>query len=394
MPDTATNTLLPEALSKESRIFIAGHRGMVGSAIYRSLTDAGYKHLIVRTHAELDLLDQLAVHKFFADIPVDYVILAAAKVGGIYANNSYPADFIYQNLMIEANVIEAAFRNGVDRLLFLGSSCIYPKHAPQPIREEDLLSGYLEATNAPYAIAKIAGIKLCESYNRQHGTHYRAVMPTNLYGPNDSFDLENSHVLPALIRKYHLAKLAASSDREESIERDTLVFGPLPDDIREALQGPKENCGNGAAASGPVVRLWGSGSPRREFLHVDDLASACITIMGLSDENYRRLCRFEPRSSEKNADNATEPGLSISDRVSHINVGVGTDQSIRELAKIVSSAVGYEGETVWDASKPDGTPRKLLDVSRLKRTGWTPRISLAEGIHSTYRWYLEKSAVG
>jgi GDP-L-fucose synthase len=393
MPDSENNPP-PEVLSKECRIFIAGHRGMVGSAILRSLTDAGYKHLIVRTHAELDLLDQRAVHKFFADIPIDYVILAAAKVGGIHANNSYPADFIYQNLMIEANVIEAAFRNGVDRLLFLGSSCIYPKHAPQPMREEDLLSGHLESTNAPYAIAKIAGIKLCESYNRQHGTHYRAVMPTNLYGPNDSFDLENSHVLPALIRKYHLAKLAAGSDRKESIERDTLVFGPLPDDIREALQDPKESRGNNAAATGPVVRLWGSGSPQREFLHVDDLASACITIMGLSDKNYRRLCRNEPRPPEKSADRTPEPDLSASAGVSHINIGVGTDLTIRELAEIVSSVVGYEGETVWDASKPDGTPRKLLDVSRLKRTGWTPLISLAEGIHATYRWYLEKSAAG
>jgi GDP-L-fucose synthase len=392
VPDNADIAPSPEVLPQECRIFVAGHRGMVGSAIQRSLTDAGFKHLIVRTHAELDLLDQRAVHKFFADIPIDYVILAAAKVGGIHANNSYPADFIYQNLTIEANVVEAAFRNGVDRLLFLGSSCIYPKHAPQPMREEDLLSGHLEPTNAPYAIAKIAGIKLCESYNRQHGTHYRAVMPTNLYGPNDSFDLENSHVLPALIRKYHLAKLAAGSDRKERIERDARVFGPLPEDIREALQTPKEGRGNSASASGPAVRLWGSGSPKREFLHVDDLASACITIMGLSDEGYRRLCRFEPRSSERSADSAPEADSGASARVSHINIGVGTDLSIRELAEIVSKAVGYEGETLWDASKPDGTPRKLLEVSRLKRTGWTPRISLAEGIHSTYRWYLEKSA--
>jgi GDP-L-fucose synthase len=392
VPDNADIAPSPEVLPQECRIFVAGHRGMVGSAIRRSLADAGFKHLIVRTHAELDLLDQRAVHKFFADIPIDYVILAAAKVGGIHANNSYPADFIYQNLTIEANVVEAAFRNGVDRLLFLGSSCIYPKHAPQPMREEDLLSGHLEPTNAPYAIAKIAGIKLCESYNRQHGTHYRAVMPTNLYGPNDSFDLENSHVLPALIRKYHLAKLAAGSDRKERIERDARVFGPLPEDIREALQNPKEGRGNSASASGPAVRLWGSGSPKREFLHVDDLASACITIMGLSDEGYRRLCRFEPRSSERSADSAPEADLGASARVSHINIGVGTDLSIRELAEIVSKAVGYEGETLWDASKPDGTPRKLLEVSRLKRTGWTPRISLAEGIHSTYRWYLEKSA--
>ena len=354
MPDTANNAPSPEVLSKECEIFIAGHRGMVGSAIHRSLTDAGYKHLIVRTHTELDLLDQRAVHKFFADIPIDYVILAAAKVGGIHANNRYPADFIYQNLVIEANVIEAAFRNGVDRLLFLGSSCIYPKNAPQPMGEDALLTGLL--------------------------------------GPIDSFDLENSHVLPALIRKYHLAKLAAGNDREESIERDTRVFGPLPHDIREVLQGPKESSGNNVVATGPAVRLWGSGSPHREFLHVDDLASACITIMGLSDESYRRLCRFKPRPSERRADSAPEPDPSASARVSHINIGVGTDLTIRELAEIVSSVVGYKGQTVWDASKPDGTPRKLLDVSRIKRTGWRPRIPLAEGIQSTYRWYLAKSA--
>ena len=394
MPETENNAPSPEVLSKHSRIFIAGHRGMVGSAIHRSLTDAGYKHVIVRTHAELDLLDQHTVQNFFIDTPIDYVILAAAKVGGIHANNSYPADFIYQNLMIEANVIDAAYRNGVDRLLFLGSSCIYPKHAPQPMREEDLLTGHLEPTNEPYAIAKIAGIKLCESYNRQHGTHYRAVMPTNLYGPNDSFDLENSHVLPALLRKYHLAKLAAGSDREEGIERDARVFGPLPDDIREALQVQKESCGKNVAATDPVVRLWGSGSPQREFLHVDDLATACITIMGLSDESYRRLCRFEPRPSQRGADSTPNSDFSASVRVSHINIGVGSDLAIRELAQMVSSVVGYEGKTVWDASKPDGTPRKLLDVSRLKRTGWVPRIPLAEGIQSTYRWYLNKSAAG
>jgi len=393
MPDSENNPPPPEVLSKEARIFIAGHRGMVGSAIHRSLTDAGYQHLIVRTHTELDLLDQRAVRKFFADIPIDYVILAAAKVGGIHANNSYPADFIYQNLTIEANVIEAAFRNGVDRLLFLGSSCIYPKHAPQPIREEDLLAGQLEPSNEPYAIAKIAGIKLCESYNRQHGTHYRAIMPTNLYGPNDNFDLENSHVLPALIRKYHLAKLAAGNDRE-GIERDTVVFGPLPDDIRQALQGPKKSVGDHIAATGPVVCLWGSGTPHREFLHVDDLASACIAIMGLSDEGYRRLCRFEARPSGRNGVDAPETDPSAAARVSHINIGVGTDLTIRELAEIVSTAIGYKGQTIWDASKPDGTPRKLLDVSRLKRIGWAPRISLAEGIHSTYRWYLGKSAAG
>jgi GDP-L-fucose synthase len=393
MPDAAVGISSSEVLSKRTRIFVAGHRGMVGSSICRCLIGAGYAPPIVRTRAELDLLDQRAVSKFFADTPVDYVVLAAAKVGGIHANNRYPADFLFQNLMIEAHVIEAAFRSGVERLLFMGSSCIYPKHAPQPMREEDLLAGRLEPTNAPYAIAKIAGIKLCESYNRQHGTHYRAIMPTNLYGPNDNFDLENAHVLPALIRKYHLAKLAAGSDWE-GIERDAAVFGPIPDDIREILQAPQANDGDDAATAIPTVRLWGSGIPQREFLHVDDLASACITIMGLSDEAYRRLRRLEPRSSETGVGGALASDPSAPSHVSHINIGVGKDLTIRELAEIVSSVVGCESQTIWDASKPDGAPRKLLDVSRLKRTGWAPRIPLAEGIHATYRWYLEKSAAG
>ncbi len=388
MPDALNAAPSPGVLSQKSRIFIAGHRGMVGSAIERRLTDAGYTRLIVRAHAELDLLDQRAVRDFFAATAIDYVVLAAARVGGILANNSRPADFIYQNLMIEANVIEAALRNGVDRLLFLGSSCIYPKHAPQPMREEDLLAGRLEPTNEPYAIAKIAGIKLCESINRQHGTHYRSVMPTNLYGPNDSFDLENSHVLPALIRKYHLARLAAANDWP-GIERDAAVFGPLPDDIRETL---------GDREAGAVVRLWGSGSPHREFLHVDDLAAACLTIMGLSDESYERLCRAAPAAGDRRAETRYGPGTGDGSHepapVSHINIGVGEDLTIAELAEIVGVAVGYTGRTVWDASKPDGTPRKLLDISRLSRTGWAPRITLAEGIRATYRWYLEKSAEG
>jgi GDP-L-fucose synthase len=260
MPDAAVGISSSEVLSKRTRIFVAGHRGMVGSSICRCLIGAGYAPPIVRTRAELDLLDQRAVSKFFADTPVDYVVLAAAKVGGIHANNRYPADFLFQNLMIEAHVIEAAFRSGVERLLFMGSSCIYPKHAPQPMREEDLLAGRLEPTNAPYAIAKIAGIKLCESYNRQHGTHYRAVMPTNLYGPNDNFDLENAHVLPALIRKYHLAKLAAGSDWE-GIERDAAVFGPIPDDIRETLQAPQANDGDDAARRSRLF-VCGAAAPR------------------------------------------------------------------------------------------------------------------------------------
>lgn len=397
MPEGLNAVPSPDVLSANSRIFIAGHRGMVGSAIQRRLTDSGYTRLIVRPHAELDLLDQRAVCDFFAATPVDHVVLAAARVGGILANKSRPADFIYQNLMIEANVIEAALRNGVDRLLFLGSSCIYPKHAPQPMREEDLLAGRLEPTNEPYAIAKIAGIKLCESINRQHGAHYRSVMPTNLYGPNDSFDLENSHVLPALIRKYHLAKLAAANDWP-GIERDAEVFGPLPEDIRETLGDREAGDGRPAIAAGAVVLLWGSGSPRREFLHVDDLAAACLTIMGLPDESYERLCRAAPPAGDRRADAGYGPGPGDGSYepapVSHINIGVGEDLTIAELAEIVSDAVGYTGRTIWDASKPDGTPRKLLDISRLSRTGWEPRIALAEGIRATYRWYLEKSAAG
>ncbi len=393
MPEGPNAAPSPEVLSQKSRIFIAGHRGMVGSAIGRRLTDAGYTRLIVRPHAELDLLDQRAVRDFFAATPIDYVVLAAARVGGILANNSRPADFIYQNLMIEANVIEAALGNGVERLLFLGSSCIYPKHAPQPMREEDLLAGRLEPTNEPYAIAKIAGIKLCESINRQHGTHYRSVMPTNLYGPNDSFDLENSHVLPALIRKYHLAKLAAGNDWP-GIERDAQVFGPLPDDIRETLKAREAAGGRPAVAAGAAVRLWGSGSPHREFLHVDDLAAACLTIMGLPDKIYEQLCRTAPAAGGRHTEAGNGPDADEPAPVSHINIGVGTDLTIAELAEIVSAAVGYKGRTIWDASKPDGTPRKLLDISRLSRTGWAPRIALADGIRATYRWYLEKSASG
>jgi GDP-L-fucose synthase len=373
------------------RIFIAGHRGMVGSALYRHLTSAGYRHLIVRKRSELDLLDQHAVRRFFADAKIDAVFLAAAKVGGIYANNIYPAEFIYQNLMIEANVIHSAFRSGVRRLLFLGSSCIYPKHARQPIKEAALLTGRLEATNEPYAIAKIAGIKLCESYNRQYGTDFRAVMPTNLYGPNDNFDLQSSHVLPALIRKFHLAKLASEGDWE-GMARDESVFGPIPEDIRRGLNQPGSNTDKDIADAGNAIRLWGSGRPRREFLHVDDLASACCMVMGLNQDRYRAVtqCKAEgedpvPAAVDTNPDAATV-------NVSHINVGVGSDVTILELAETVKTIVGYSGEVQWDRSKPDGTPRKLLDVSLLESIGWNPQIPLKDGIRATYRWYLDRSA--
>jgi GDP-L-fucose synthase len=380
-------------LPQHSRIFLAGHRGMVGSAIYRLLQANDYGNIITRCHDELDLIDQAAVRRFFENEKVDAVILAAAKVGGIHANNTQRAEFIYENLMVQANVIHEAYRSGVKRLLFLGSSCIYPKYANQPMSEEQLLSGRLESTNEPYAVAKIAGIKLCESYNRQYGTHYRSVMPTNLYGPNDNFDLESSHVLPALIRKFHLAKLARSGDWE-SIQKDQALFGPVSRDMETAL---KKLCGlkGGDSRQPPAVRLLGSGRPRREFLHVDDLAAACLFLFRLGDDAYAAACAGPVEQIDRPPHNG-HPGSSDSgsgkrNPVSHINVGSGKDFQIAELAKIVQGVVGYEGDVIWDSSMPDGTPRKLLDISRLTRLGWTPRISLQEGIKRTYKWYLAQS---
>jgi GDP-L-fucose synthase len=315
-------------LTQDSRIYIAGHRGLVGSAIVRNLEARGIRNLLTRTHSELDLTSQNAVNDFFAQEKPEFVILAAAKVGGIHANNTYPADFIYHNLMIEANVIHAAFLNEVNRLLFLGSSCIYPKAVKQPMREDALLTGTLEPTNEPYAIAKIAGIKLCESYNRQHGTDFRSVMPTNLYGVGDNFHAENSHVIPALIRRFHEAKVNKES----------------------------------------VVVVWGSGKPMREFLYVDDMAAASVYVMELDSVVYRKH---------------TEPMLS------HINVGSGIDCSIRELAETIKRVTGFEGEIDFDASKPDGTARKLMDVSRLGNLGWKSSISLEDGLARAYKWYVE-----
>ena len=381
MPVNSKRPILIENLPPKSQIYIAGHRGMVGSAIYRHLVSAGYENLIVMTHDELDLLDQRRVNRFFSGTKIDHVVLAAAKVGGIFANHIYPADFIYQNLMIESNVIHAAYQSGVRHLLFLGSSCIYPKYAQQPIIEEELLNGRLEATNEPYAIAKIAGINLCESYNRQHGTQYRAVMPTNLYGPNDNFDLQNSHVLPALIRKFHLAKLASEGDPKR-IAKDEAKFGPIPDDFRSGLM----------REDGPVVRLWGSGKPMREFLHVEDLAAACVLVMGMSEGRYKEISKHKTINSGQLTGEEGVNWDTSGQGVSHLNVGVGMDVSIRELANIVKSVVGYTGELQWDLSKPDGTPRKLLDVTRIKSTGWEPVISLEEGIRRTYQWYKEKSS--
>ncbi|WP_426209779.1 GDP-L-fucose synthase [Pseudomonas sp. TWR2-1-1] len=308
-------------------IFVAGHRGMVGSAIVRRLQTLGYTRIVTAGRDTLNLLDQQAVQAFFQEHKIDQVYLAAAKVGGIQANNTYPADFIYENLMIQANIIQAAHLNDVHKLLFLGSSCIYPKHAEQPMREEALLTGTLEPTNEPYAIAKIAGIKLCESYNRQHGRDYRSVMPTNLYGPHDNYHPQNSHVIPALLRRFH-----------EAVQR-----------------GDAE------------LVIWGTGTPMREFLHVDDMAAASIHVMELDDATYQAN---------------TQPMLS------HINVGTGVDCTIGELAKTIAEVTGFTGKLTFDTSKPDGAPRKLMDVSRLKSLGWQASISLEDGLKDAYDWYV------
>ena len=381
-------------MEQSDKIYIAGHRGLVGSALLRVFKQQGYTNQLTRTHAELDLTRQEAVEHFFQSERPEYVFLAAAKVGGILANNNYPADFIYKNLMIEANVIQAAYGAGVKRLLFLGSSCIYPKHAMQPMKEEALLTGQLEPTNEPYAIAKIAGIKLCEFYNRQYGTKYRSVMPTNLYGPDDNFDLNNSHVLPALIRKFHLAKLAEHDDWE-GINRDELKYGTIPEDIKGSLKSISKQNRKSPSQAPSGIMLWGSGVPKREFLYVDDMAAACLLLLDLSDEHYDAL-----RSTGILA-SATKPDKTVSETgviesedwtmVSHINIGTGSDMTIQELAEIIKEVVGYKGDVIWDRSKPDGMPRKLLDISRLKSLGWKPEIQLREGIERTYASYIERS---
>ncbi|RZN54576.1 GDP-L-fucose synthase [Escherichia sp. E10V10] len=312
----------------QKRVYVAGHQGMVGSAICRQLSLRDDIELVVKTHKELDLTVQKDVEAFFERERIDQVYLAAAKVGGIYANNTFPAEFIYQNLMIESNIIHSAHKVGIQKLLFLGSSCIYPKFAEQPMKESALLTGILEPTNEPYAIAKIAGIKLCESYNRQYGRDYRSVMPTNLYGSNDNFHPENSHVIPALMRRFHEAKESGAQE----------------------------------------VIVWGTGTPMREFLYVDDMAAASVHVMELEDTIYQQN---------------TQPMLS------HINVGTGVDCSIREMAETMASVVGYQGKIVFDATKPDGTPRKLMDVTRLKNLGWQHRYNLHEGLSLTYKWFLD-----
>ncbi|KPK25987.1 MAG: GDP-L-fucose synthase [Desulfobacterales bacterium SG8_35_2] len=322
-------TLKNNSFTPHAKIYVAGHRGLVGSAIVRRLEAEGSRNLVLRTRKELDLIDQSAVRSFFEQECPEIVVLAAAKVGGILANSTYPGEFIYENLMIQSNIIHWSQKTGVKRLLFLGSSCIYPKLAPQPLKEEYLLSGPLEPTNDAYAVAKIAGIKMCESYNKQFNTSYLSVMPTNLYGPGDNFDLEKSHVLPALIRKFHEAKKSRA----------------------------------------PEVSVWGTGSPRREFLHVDDMAAACIYLLRLPDPTYRDLVKN------------LKPCL--------INIGMGKDITIRELAELVKEIVGFAGQIVFDTAKPDGTPQKLLDISRMDKLGWKAEITLREGIAGTYDWYRE-----
>jgi GDP-L-fucose synthase len=322
-------------MNLESCIYVAGHRGLVGSAIVRNLEAKGYTHILKRTHAELDLTDAAATDAFFAEHKPEYVFLAAAKVGGIVANNSYPAEFIRDNLVIQANVIHSAWKHGVTRLMFLGSSCIYPKMAPQPMREDCLLTGPLEPTNRPYALAKIAGIEMCWSYNRQYGTKYLAVMPTNLYGPGDNYHPENSHVIPALLRKFHEAK--QRGDR--------------------------------------TVTIWGTGTPRREFLYSDDMADACVFLMNLPEDRYTSLL-----GSDESVSGRFEPPL--------VNVGVGEDVTIKELAGLVGKVVGFDGELVFDQTKPDGTPRKLMDVGRLNSIGWRPSTALLLGLTQAYADYL------
>jgi GDP-L-fucose synthase len=319
-------------MNKDSKIYVAGHQGMVGSAICRQLVQQGYQNIVTRTRQDLNLLDQHAVADFMANEKPDYIFLAAAKVGGIFANNEFPADFIYENLMIEANIIHQAFKTGCTRLLFLGSSCIYPKLAEQPMNESSLLTGTLESTNEPYAIAKIAGIKLCESYNRQYGTDFRSVMPTNLYGPHDNFHEKNSHVVPALLRRFHNATL----NNQASVE------------------------------------VWGTGKAMREFMYVEDMAAACLHVMNLSHDTYVQH---------------TDPMMS------HINVGTGKDVTIAQLVQEVVRVTGYPGQVLWNTNMPDGTPRKLLDVSRLKTLGWHYTVDLSEGLDLSYQWFLDNQSL-
>jgi len=348
-------------MKNNSKIYIAGHRGLVGSAILKNLINKGYKNIITRTHKELDLTNQIAVATFFTEEKPEYVFLAAAKVGGIVANNIYRADFIYENMMIQNNVIHQSYTHKVKKLLFLGSTCIYPKNAPQPIKEECLLTGTLEYTNEPYAIAKIAGIKMCESYNLQYDTNFISVMPTNLYGPNDNFDLEKSHVLPALIRKIYLAKQLSESN-EEAVKQDLKL------NTIEEVKGYLNRFG----VSKNSVEIWGTGKPKREFLWSEDMADACVFIMKNRDfsDTY----------------NKTETKI----RNTHINIGTGKDVSIKGLAEAIKRIIGFKGDLIFNIEKPDGTMRKLTDVSKLNGLGWKHRTELEKGLKIMYNWYLNK----
>ena len=366
-------------MEKNSKIYIAGHRGLVGSALTRNLQNKGYTNIIGKTRTELDLLDYDALGKFFTDEKPEYVILAAAKVGGIVANNTYRGQFIWENLQIQNNVIHRAYQSGVKKLLFLGSSCIYPKASPQPIDEEYLLTDALEYTNEPYAIAKITGIKICESYNLQYGTNFISVMPTNLYGPNDNYDLEKSHVLPALIRKMHLGKCLIQGNWDK-IQQD---FNRLPiegvsgDASKGMITEKLEKYGIKNKGGKVSVTLWGTGSPMREFLHSDDMADACVYIM----ENIDFNDLVELRKKKIRAEEAKDI------RNTHINIGTGKDLTIKDLAQLVQKVVGFNGELLWDTSKPDGTKRKLLNVEKLNSLGWKEKIELEEGIRMVYDEY-------
>lgn len=340
------------SIPSNARIYVAGHRGLVGSAILRALGKAGHKNILTATREQLDLRNQAAVNNWFKDNRPEYVFLVAGTVGGIWANSTRPAEFIYDNMMIHATVVHAAYLYKVKKLLYLGSSCIYPRECPQPIREEYLLGNYLEPTNEPYAIAKIAGIKLCQAYRKQYGCNFISAMPTNLYGINDNFDLESSHVLPALIRKFHLAKLASRHDWT-AIQQDEILFGPLPENIRSSCRTP-------SSSASPVV-IWGTGRARREFLHVDDLAGASVFLM----DRYESL--------------------------DFINVGAGKDITIKELAETIREIVFPEAELFFDTSKPDGSPQKLLDITKLKDQGWKPKINFSDGINDTYQWYQSQT---
>ncbi|PHR89037.1 MAG: GDP-fucose synthetase [Leeuwenhoekiella sp.] len=384
-------------MRKDSKIYVAGHRGLVGSALVKNLTDKGYTNLVVRTSSELDLRDAVQVAAFFKEEQPEYVFLAAAKVGGIVANNTYRADFIYENLMIQNNVVHQAYVHGVKKLLFLGSTCIYPKNCPQPMKEEYLLTDVLEYTNEPYAIAKIAGIKLCESYNLQYGTNFISVMPTNLYGPNDNFDLEKSHVLPALIRKMHLGKAlennnwdslkadlnklpiegvdgSASEDAILGILKKYGISRSLPTDTAHS----KSSNEGGREGAQVAVEIWGSGKPMREFLWSEDMADACVFIM----EN-RDFSDVTPSAVEGQHTNTGEI------RNTHINIGTGKDISIKELAQLIKAIIGFEGELFFNTEKPDGTMKKLTDVSKLSGLGWKAQMGLVTGIEKLYTWYID-----